>query len=344
MEPLVSILIPAYNAERWIGETLRSAVAQSWARKEIIVVDDGSTDRTPYIARQFERYGVQIVTQRNQRAAAARNNAFDLSKGDFIQWLDADDLLSPNKIAHQLEEARKVSDTRTLFSCAWGRFMFRHRRARFVPTALWTDLSPVEWLLRKMRENIFMQPSTWLVSRELSEAAGPWNTSLLGDDDGEYFCRVLLASHGVKFVKHARVYYRVSGVEGLSYIGQSDRKIRAHWRSMKLHIGYLRSLEDSHRVREACLRYLQTSLFYFYPDSTDILNEAERIAQELGGQLEIPSLSWKYSWMVPLFGYRHANRARFRLPGMKQHLMRYWDELLFQYESRHDPYGSLADL
>ena len=62
----------------------------------------------------------------------------------------------------------------------------------FVPTSLWSDLSPCEWLVRQMEENIYMQTATWLVSREVTEAAGPWDTRLLGDDDGEYFSRVLL--------------------------------------------------------------------------------------------------------------------------------------------------------
>ena len=75
-----------------------------------------------------------------------------------------------------------------------GLFNYRTKRARFVPTSLWQDLSPVEWLLRKMGENLHMQTATWLTSRELTEAAGPWDTRLLSDDDGEYFCRVLLAS------------------------------------------------------------------------------------------------------------------------------------------------------
>ncbi len=75
---------------------------------------------------------------------------------------------------------------------------------------LWCDLSPKEWLLRKMEQNIYMQTATWLVSRELTEAAGPWDIKQLGDDDGEYFCRVLLASKGVCFVREAKVYYRAS--------------------------------------------------------------------------------------------------------------------------------------
>src|SRR5206468_5993044 len=135
----------------------------------------------------------------------------------------------------------------TLLSATWGRFLYRYYRAEFIPTALWCDLSPTEWLLRKMGQNLHMQTATWLVSRELTEAVGPWNTRLLGDDDGEYFCRVLLASDGTRFVPEARVYYRAAGSSSLSYIGRSDRKLEAQWRSMPLHIGYLRSLEDTPR-------------------------------------------------------------------------------------------------
>ena len=65
------------------------------------------------------------------------------------------------------------------------------QRARSVPNSLYQSLSPVEWLLRKMSQNLHMQTATWLTSRELAEAAGPWDTRLLSDDDGEYFCRVL---------------------------------------------------------------------------------------------------------------------------------------------------------
>src|SRR5207237_10098693 len=70
--------------------------------------------------------------------------------------------------------------------------------------------SPVEWLLRKMGENLHMQTATWLTSRELAQAAGPWNTRLLSDDDSEYFCRVLLASKATRFVPEARMFYRIN--------------------------------------------------------------------------------------------------------------------------------------
>src|ERR1700746_3048195 len=104
MKPLVSILIPAFNAEKWIADTLRSALGQTWERKEIIVVDDGSSDQTLAIARRFESEfdSLRVIAQRNQGAAAARNTALSHSQGDYIQWLDADDLLARDKIATQL--------------------------------------------------------------------------------------------------------------------------------------------------------------------------------------------------------------------------------------------------
>ena len=339
-EPVVSILIPAFNAEDWIADTLRSAIAQTWPQKEIIVVDDGSTDKTMSIARQFESHGVQVVTQKNQGAAAARNKAFSLSHGEYIQWLDADDLLAPDKIARQMQVMGSCPDKRFLLSGPWGRFMHRFWRAKFTPTGLWCDLSPTEWLVRKMGQNIYMQTGTWLTSRELAEAAGPWDTSLLGDDDGEYFCRVLLASNGVRFVPEARVYYRSFGYSSLSYIGQSERKCEAHWRSMCLHIRYLQSLEDSQRVRLACLQYLRSCLIYFYPERTDIVKEAEQIALDLGAQLGPPSLPWKYSWIKRLFGWNLAKRVQISARKARWQVEQFVDKSFFHIERRSLTHGS----
>jgi glycosyltransferase involved in cell wall biosynthesis len=332
LKPLVSILIPAFNAQEWIADTLRSAVAQTWEPKEIIIVDDGSTDHTLAIARQFESDKVRVVTQKNQGAAATRNRCFSLSVGDYIQWLDADDLLASDKIARQMEALNQSHSKRTLLSSAWGRFLYRYDRAKFVPTALWCDLPPAEWLLRKMGQNLHMQTATWLVSRELTEAAGPWNTQLLGDDDGEYFCRVLLESEGVRFVPEAKVYYRASGASSLSYVGRSDRKREAQWRSMELHIGYLTSLEDSPRVRAACVKYLQNWLVYFYPERPDIVEQADNVARAMGGKLEVPRLSWKYSWMKPLFGQGLTYRAQVFLPRVRSGVERAWDKTLFRMQ------------
>lgn len=332
MKPLVSILVPAYNAQEWLAETLRSALDQRWEPKEIIVVDDGSTDGTLAIARQFETRQVRVVSQENQGASAARNRCFSLSQGDYIQWLDADDLLAPDKISRQME-LQNVTN-RTLLSSEWAWFFYRPQRARFEPSALWCDLSPVEWLLRKLGGNLQMQTATWLVSRELTEIVGLWNTGLMVDDDGEYFCRALLASDGVKFVPGARVYYRQGRPGSCSYIGYSKPKRVAQWKSMESHIRYIRSLEDTDRVRAACIQYLQDWLFWFYPELPELVDQAKELANTLGGSLVEPKLSWKYSWIRTVFGWKLAKRAKLGLPNFRASMLRSWDRIMLRVEHR----------
>jgi glycosyltransferase involved in cell wall biosynthesis len=334
MNPLVSILIPAFNSEEWIADTLQSAIAQTWQCKEIIVVDDGSRDRTAEVARRFASKEVSVVSTENGGAAAARNRALQLSQGDYIQWLDADDLLAPDKIERQLTALGEFESKKILLSSPWASFNYRTNCARFVATSLCQDLSPVEWLLRKMGENLHMQTGTWLTSRELAEAAGPWDTRLISDDDGEYFCRVLLASEGTRFVPEAKVFYRITSSNRWSYVGTSDKKKDALLLSMKLHIQYLRSLEESDRVCKVCLTYMRTWLDNFYPERPDIVSELQGLAAQLQGDLGTPRLRWKYAWMKPIFGWKAAKRAQIVLPQMRASLARSWDKALYQLENR----------
>jgi glycosyltransferase involved in cell wall biosynthesis len=323
MTPLVSILIPAYNAERWIADTIRSALAQTWPDKEVIIIDDGSRDRTLSIARQFASRDVFVVTQENQGASAARNKAFERCQGAYVQWLDADDLLAPDKIARQME-AGELERKRTLISSTWGYFIYSPNRAKFVPTPLWCDLAPVEWLIRKMGQNLHMPPATWLVSRELTEAAGPWDRRLSFDDDGEYFCRVILTSDAIRFVPNAKTFYRVSGFSSLSSMDESDEKLASLFLSMQLHVGYIRSLEDSERVRAECLNYLQLRFIRFYPERVAFVEQLQRLAATLGGRLQIPQLSWKYSWMRKILGWRLTKRFRQHYNWAKSFVVRYF--------------------
>ena len=344
MQHLVSILIPAYNAEAWIADTIQSALAQTWPRKEIIVVDDGSKDHTRAVARQFASRGVLVVSKENQGAAATRNYALQLSQGDYIQWLDADDLLAPDKIERQLAALRDTDTKRTLLSSPWAFFNFRTHRARFVQTSLWQDLSPAEWLVRKMGENLHMQTATWLTSRELAEAAGPWDRRLHFDDDGEYFCRVLLVSEGTRFVPEARVFYRITSTKRVSHIGGSDKKKDALLLSMNLHVQYLRSIEESKRVRKACLAYLQNWYDNFYPERPALVAELQNMAAQLGGRLEAPRLRWKYAWMQPIFGWKAAKWAQMALPQVKASLIRDWDKVMHRVETLESSGGRVSEV
>jgi glycosyltransferase involved in cell wall biosynthesis len=336
-KPLVSILIPAYNAEHWIGYTLASAVGQTWPNKEIIVVNDGSTDGTEQVAKRFASRLLKVVSTENGGLSVAVNQAYRLSQGDYIQELDSDDLLAPDKIERQMNALLEGDSKRTLLSSPWGYFYYRTHRARFVPNSMWNDLSPLEWLLRKLGENLHMQNATWLVSRELAEAAGPWDENLHYDQDGEYFCRVLMASERTRFVEEAKVFYRISSSNRISYIGASDKKRASLLRSIKLHVRYLRSLEESERVRKACLTYIQTWSGQFFPERPDMFAEIQALAAELGGHLEEPSLHRKYAWMKPVLGSKAARWAQRVLPETKSWASREWDRAMFTLESRRAP-------
>ena len=107
-EPLISIVIPAYNYARFLPEAIGSALAQTYGRTEVIVVDDGSTDNTPEVVKPFlER--IHYHRKINGGLSAARNTGTELAKGEFLIFLDADDLLLPEMAAHSWHAVRDGS-------------------------------------------------------------------------------------------------------------------------------------------------------------------------------------------------------------------------------------------
>src|SRR5262245_28337071 len=109
--PLVSVVIPAYNAEAYIATSLRSVTAQTYRNLEIIVVDDGSRDATATIVRSLAADDPRIKLQQQQNAgvAAARNRGIEASSGDLVAPLDADDLWQPSKIERQVAVMQRGS-------------------------------------------------------------------------------------------------------------------------------------------------------------------------------------------------------------------------------------------
>src|SRR5882762_11318734 len=112
---LVSILIPCYNAARWVAHAIESALAQTWPDKEVIVVDDGSTDGSLDVIRKFDGQ-IQWETGPNRGGNVARNHLLELAQGEWLQYLDADDYLRPEKIANQIEFLPSQPEVDVVFS------------------------------------------------------------------------------------------------------------------------------------------------------------------------------------------------------------------------------------
>ena len=198
--PLVSILVAAYNAEPWIAEALASAVGQTHPNIELIVVDDGSTDGTLAVARQFEGPRVRVIAQGNCGACAARNQAFEESQGIYVKFLDADDALTPDAIATQVAalkgEDSNVVSYGSLQVCDHELNPVQSRRDRTSE-----DFSPeysdnvTERVGRLLRRNI--QTSRPLHRRHLVRAVGGFDDNLSRAQEYDFHIRLALA--GTRF-------------------------------------------------------------------------------------------------------------------------------------------------
>lgn len=315
MKPLVSILIPAYNAEQYLAETLDSALAQTWDNLEIIVVDDGSQDNTLAIAKQYESKIVKVIHQSNQGQSASENRALREAQGDFIQYLDADDLLASDKIERQTQ---LLGDRNSPYIAAgeWARFFQTPEDARFIPEPVWADLPSVDWLIRSWEGGGMMHGAAWLIPRKIADRAGFWHPELSLINDFDYFCRLLLASEGIRFCEGARSYYRSGNSNSLS-ASSSYQAWRSAFRAMDLGTDHLLAHENSDRTRHACTTVLQRLIYEVYPDAPDLRHQAEAKIKQLGGsdlaftggpalQLASSLLGWQQAKRLQRFVYRYG--------------------------------------
>ena len=310
--PLVSILIPAYNAEATLAETLDSALAQTWPNVEVIVVDDGSSDRTVDVARGYEPQGVRAVALgENRGVTVALNRALAALHPDaaFVQYLDADDLISPDKVEVQVRRLL-AEPPGTLATCTWARFYNDDpATAEFRPFYDQHDYDdPAEWLVDDWMGRGTMPTGVWLYPRAIIDAVGPWHERLTLNNDMEYFTRAVLAARKLAFCEGVRFYYR-TGHASLSR--RTDAAALASQREViRLSTERLLAREDSPRTRCAAATYWQSLAFLAYPDHPALVREAEARARALGGSPARPGGGRLHNAIRDTLGWKAAAQAR----------------------------------
>lgn len=313
--PLVSIVIPAHNAGRWLRATLQSVIGQTYRPLEIIVVDDGSADDTSVIlAQHVERHAdvLRVVSLSTPiGASSARNRGLREANGAFVKFLDADDLLSPEHVAIQV--AALAAHPGRLAHSEWSRFYSDPAEARFTPRPGWHDSDrPVDWICETWADAEPMyQCGMFLIPRELLARAGGWNEGLSLIDDFEFFTRLILASEGIVHTPGARLYYR-SGLAGSLSARKSRRAWESAHRSVRLACEHLLAREDSPRTRRVAADACQNLVHSLYPDHPDLVADLLSEVRRLGGSRLRPDGGRVFKILTRLLGWRAALRLRRR--------------------------------
>lgn len=311
MENLVSIIIPVYNSEKFLKKTIESALQQTWSQKEIIIVDDGSSDQSLAIANSFQSATVKVISQPNRGTCAARNSGIAHASGAYFQFLDGDDFLSPGKISNQMKLFQQFGDE-IVISSRWVRFyadedLKKIKAPRRPLDKDWND--PIEWLIASWENNWMGQTSIWLTSRTVVEKAGPWNEELPINQDGDYFCRVLLNSKEIKHCADAIVYYRSSNSNSITG-ARSHSKADKQLYSYKLYEQYIAKHIDKPGIRHALMKNYLSFIYHFYGEYPDLISKAKQHVKELGyNKLEVAG-GHRFQQLAKLIGFEQALKLR----------------------------------
>ncbi len=194
--PLVSVITPAFNADRYLEATARSALAQTYRDLELVIVDDASTDRTLQVARQVESTEparVRVIAKpTNAGPSAARNAALEAARGEYFALLDADDVWQPEFLARQMAVFASKPDVDLVTGNGWFQGSRRHGQ----PVRPWPDSRPAPTLASIISDENAVFVMT-VFRRRVYETIGGFDVGECGNEDFDYWMRAAIA--GLRF-------------------------------------------------------------------------------------------------------------------------------------------------
>ncbi|WPR71610.1 glycosyltransferase family 2 protein [Flavobacterium sp. NG2] len=242
MKPLVSIIIPTYNRASLISQTLDSVLLQTYNNWECIIVDDGSFDNSEEVILSFVKKDIRFryfkrPIGRNKGASSCRNIGVEKSKGNFIQFLDSDDVLSENKLQDQIKRI-KDWDANIICTCKWGRFVkFPNDSVNFDSLNSYSDFNSIPVFLEALASSKGYFPiHAYLIKKSIIDKSGLWNEHLSLNDDSEFLIRLFCQTDKIYFAPNAIVYYRWTSAENISNYNDYQKVDDAilSWKSIEL--------------------------------------------------------------------------------------------------------------
>jgi hypothetical protein len=277
---MLSILMPAFNAEKYLPDTLKSLLEENKDDFEIVICDDGSTDGTAKIAQMFASRDTRVrdIRQPNRGASAARNAAFLASHGRWVMYVDADDVMLPGSIGAMMTTAR--SHPNEIVFCRWCKISSDADIRTPASTLLMRDMAGWEWLEQAFSFDYPTYPGCFLLPRELIERAGGWNEQLSFQDDMEFYARVISQTSSMRYCSGALFCSR-QGVIGSLSNASGRRSSESQWEATRLAIQYLLNAKDTPQTRSAAVRQLMLVSYAQYIAAPDISKNAEDFARKL---------------------------------------------------------------
>jgi glycosyltransferase involved in cell wall biosynthesis len=222
MNPLISIIIPTFNRAHYICETLKSIIAQTYTNWECIIVDDGSSDDSLLVINSFAKKDVRFrlinrPSDRNKGASTCRNIGIENSKGEFIQFLDSDDLMSENKLEQQILSIPDFNEN-IICTCKWSRFIKTpNDSVNFEALDSYSDFDDIPNFLEALATSKGYFPiHAYLIKKSIIDKSGFWNEYLSLNDDSEYCIRLFCNTDKIYFTQKSIVYYRWSSSGNIS--------------------------------------------------------------------------------------------------------------------------------
>jgi len=198
----VSILIPCYNAEKWIAQAINSALNQTYLHKEVIVIDDGSTDSSLEIIKSFGDI-IRWETGHNRGGNIARNRLLELSSGEWLQYLDADDYLLPDKIAKQIQFLEANPHTDIIYSPS---ILEHHIQEEVTQEILPIPQPHDSWIL--LARWYLPQTGSPLWRKQAIIDVGGWKIDQPCCQEHELYLRLLIAEKRFRYYDKAESVYR----------------------------------------------------------------------------------------------------------------------------------------
>ncbi|KIA95108.1 hypothetical protein OC25_07150 [Pedobacter kyungheensis] len=309
-QDLVTVIIPFYNASIYLNKCVESVIAQTWPEIEIILVDDGSTDGSLALASAYRAENIRLFSLKKGGAARARNKGMLEAKGSYIQFLDADDFISADKIEQQVLAA--AQNPGKLMVCSTIHFQKEDQLPTLLPSAyeerfIKSTDDPVYFLTRLWggldNKGAMVQPNTWLTPKKIIDKAGFWNENLTLDDDGEFFSRVVLQSKGIVKTEGYNYYRKSTGAKNLS-ASQTKSAYQSLLESALSKKEQLLSRTDSHDANFAIYRLLHNVAVLSYPNYPTISAKAlaelppidRKFSADVGGGKLAKTLNYILGW------------------------------------------------